>query len=105
MHREQEAWPDGSVGVKTASFCITCGLLEIRPGRTCFNEGKEAEFADVEILPASASLPLVEALEIVIETLERCRRDDTLTYEEKKASEEYGRRILADFKALAGEGK
>ena len=49
-------WPDGTTGSKTASFCIACGLLEVQPARTCFNEGKEAEFTDIEVIPVSALL-------------------------------------------------
>lgn len=47
-------WPNGSQGPKRAEFCITCGLLEVRPDRTCFNEGKEAEYTDVEVIPLAA---------------------------------------------------
>jgi hypothetical protein len=62
-----------------------------------------AEVETKRLLAASATQPLVEALEITLETLERCRRDESLTYEEKKAAEEYGRKALTAARAALSD--
>lgn len=58
--REQEAWP------KKVVVCLDCGEAAGDAGffsRYCLNGGDHGPTQTVEVLPAFASQPLVEALE------------------------------------------